>query len=130
MTDTRFLCVSCPTTLSLPRNNQCLQGLDLGVRGMRVGGQRKLIVPPELAYGSKVRHPAASIACIASLPWRRVCLPHPAPPTENDLDLLPLLPLLPQGVGEVPGNATLEFDVQLLSIKTDSIGARVKLVEG
>ncbi|KAJ0088545.1 hypothetical protein Patl1_32324 [Pistacia atlantica] len=30
-----------------------LKGLDLGVEGMHVGGQRLLIVPPELAYGSK-----------------------------------------------------------------------------
>ncbi|XP_028077863.1 peptidyl-prolyl cis-trans isomerase FKBP16-4, chloroplastic-like isoform X2 [Camellia sinensis] len=30
-----------------------LKGLDLGVQGMKVGGQRVLIVPPELAYGSK-----------------------------------------------------------------------------
>ncbi|KAF9594674.1 hypothetical protein IFM89_034357, partial [Coptis chinensis] len=30
-----------------------LKGLDLGVEGMRVGGQRLLVVPPELAYGSK-----------------------------------------------------------------------------
>ncbi|KAF9665081.1 hypothetical protein SADUNF_Sadunf16G0085000 [Salix dunnii] len=30
-----------------------LKGLDLGVEGMRVGGQRLLIVPPALAYGSK-----------------------------------------------------------------------------
>ncbi|KAJ0982365.1 hypothetical protein J5N97_010620 [Dioscorea zingiberensis] len=30
-----------------------LKGLDLGVEGMRIGGQRLLIVPPELAYGSK-----------------------------------------------------------------------------
>lgn len=29
-----------------------LKGLDLGVQGMRVGGQRILIVPPELAYGN------------------------------------------------------------------------------
>ena len=31
-----------------------LKGLDLGVRGMRVGGQRKLKVPPELGYGDRV----------------------------------------------------------------------------
>ena len=30
-----------------------LPGLDLGVRGMRVGGQRLLRVPPALAYGDK-----------------------------------------------------------------------------
>ncbi|XWS66777.1 hypothetical protein CRYUN_Cryun05aG0229800 [Craigia yunnanensis] len=30
-----------------------LKGLDLGVEGMQVGGQRLLIAPPELAYGKK-----------------------------------------------------------------------------
>lgn len=30
-----------------------LKGLDLGVRGMRIGGRRKLLVPPNLAYGDK-----------------------------------------------------------------------------
>ncbi|KAL4427445.1 hypothetical protein ABPG77_000734 [Micractinium sp. CCAP 211/92] len=64
-----------------------LKGLDLGVRGMRVGGRRKLIVPPNLAYGDK-------------------------------------------GAGEVPPGATLDFDVELLSIKQDAVGYRVKLVEG
>lgn len=64
-----------------------LKGLDLGVRGMKQGGQRKLIVPPELAYGSK-------------------------------------------GVAEIPPNATLNIDVQLLSVKTDAIGFRTKVVEG
>ena len=29
-----------------------LPGIDVGVRGMRVGGQRRLLVPPNLAYGS------------------------------------------------------------------------------
>ncbi|KAH7844736.1 hypothetical protein Vadar_031164 [Vaccinium darrowii] len=51
-----------------------LKGLDLGVEGMRVGGQRLLIVPPQLAYGSK-------------------------------------------GVEEIPPNATIELDVELLAIK-------------
>jgi FKBP-type peptidyl-prolyl cis-trans isomerase len=64
-----------------------LKGLDLGVRGMRVGGQRKLIVPSELAYGDK-------------------------------------------GYGEIPPNASLVIDVQLLSIKKNAIGTQVKLIEG
>ncbi|KAL8245891.1 hypothetical protein R6Q59_007107 [Mikania micrantha] len=64
-----------------------LEGLDIGVQGMRVGGQRLLIVPPELAYGSK-------------------------------------------GVQEIPPNATIEIDIELLSIKQSPFGTPVKIVEG
>ncbi len=64
-----------------------LAGIDLGVRGMRVGGQRRLLVPPELGYGAS-------------------------------------------GIGEIPPNATLTVDVELLSIKTSPLGYRTKLVEG
>ncbi|KAG9459274.1 hypothetical protein H6P81_003782 [Aristolochia fimbriata] len=64
-----------------------LKGLDLGVEGMRVGGQRLLIVPPKLAYGSK-------------------------------------------GVQEIPPNATIELDVELLSIKQSPFGTPVKIIEG
>ncbi|KAE8704596.1 Peptidyl-prolyl cis-trans isomerase FKBP16-4 [Hibiscus syriacus] len=62
-------------------------GLDLGVEGMRVGGQRLLIVPPELAYGKK-------------------------------------------GVQEIPPSATIELDVELLSIKQTPFGTPVKVIEG
>ncbi|KAL6880685.1 hypothetical protein ACP4OV_012250 [Aristida adscensionis] len=64
-----------------------LKGLDLGVEGMKVGGQRLLIIPPELAYGKK-------------------------------------------GVQEIPPNATIELDVELLSIKQSPFGTPVKIVEG
>jgi peptidylprolyl isomerase/FKBP-type peptidyl-prolyl cis-trans isomerase FkpA len=50
-----------------------IPGWDQGLVGMRVGGRRKLTIPPNLAYGS-------------------------------------------QGNGPIPGNATILFDISLLSI--------------
>ena len=54
---------------------QVIKGWDLGVAGMKVGGKRRLIVPPSYGYGN-------------------------------------------QAVGNViPANATLIFDIELLSVK-------------
>ncbi len=51
-----------------------IAGWERGVVGMRVGGQRRLIIPPELGYGTA-------------------------------------------GSGPIPGNATLVFDIELLSVQ-------------
>ena len=53
---------------------QVIQGWDQGIVGMRVGGQRTLIIPPRLAYGNS-------------------------------------------GVGIIPPNSTLVFDVDLLDVR-------------
>ncbi len=54
--------------------DRVIRGWELGIRGMRAGGRRILVIPPELAYGRR-------------------------------------------GIrGQVPGNATLVFEVQLVAV--------------
>ncbi|HZI81087.1 MAG TPA: FKBP-type peptidyl-prolyl cis-trans isomerase [Vicinamibacterales bacterium] len=60
-----------PFTLGAGR---VIRGWDLGVVGMRIGGLRRLTIPPDLAYGSS-------------------------------------------GQGPIPPNASLVFDIELLSVQ-------------
>jgi FKBP-type peptidyl-prolyl cis-trans isomerase FkpA len=53
--------------------NAVIPGFEQGVMGMRVGGQRRLTIPPSLAYGAR-------------------------------------------GQGNIPGNAWIVFDLQLVSV--------------
>ena len=67
------------------REGGTLPGLDLGVRGMRQGGQRKLLVPPNLvrycsqagiawARGAACQILSGCSACVASCDRRTVVL--------------------------------------------------------
>ena len=48
---------------------QVIQGWDLGVAGMKVGGIRTLIIPSELAYGDNSPSPAIPASLFPSYSW-------------------------------------------------------------
>jgi FKBP-type peptidyl-prolyl cis-trans isomerase FkpA len=70
--DTSLAAGRTPFTLTLGAG-QAIPGFDRGVTGMRVGGARRVVIPPDLAYGSR-------------------------------------------GQGDIPPNATLVFDIELMDV--------------
>ena len=78
-----------PITFTLGAG-QVIRGWERGVPGMRVGGKRRLIIPPALAYGNQAQ--GCPPECNAS------------PPQNCDQCL-------------IPANSTLLFDIDLLDVR-------------
>jgi hypothetical protein len=94
-----------------------IQGWEQGIKGMRKGGRRLLVVPPQLAYGDSARDgiPSKVLTCLAS----------------SSLSRMP--PVIIIGLQfahalcsdyTTPSQSTLIFEVELVKAKFDKTANR------
>ena len=72
---------------------QVIKGWDLGVLGMKVGGKRKLTIPPKVGYGAKGAPPGGNTDRVLSLRLSRILF------------------------ADIPPNSTLMFDIECKFVK-------------
>lgn len=87
--------------------SQVIPGWDIGVEGMKVGGKRRLIIPPELGYGK--RGAGGVIPPNATLKFE-VALLSLTPPKYTNIDNLALKALLESGTKIVDIRRQDEWD--------------------
>jgi hypothetical protein len=87
--------------------------------------------PPGLHFMQRGSSQQPAAVCAGTRRRRAGSLPAP-PTTSCQPDSAPpaCLPAWLLQMGEIPPDSTLDIDVELLSIKTNPLGYRTKLIEG